>query len=279
MKPVVAVIAPGAMGSAVSQRLTGNGLKVRTSLTGRSPASAARARSANMQPVDEATVAEADILLSIVPPGEAIAVAERLAPLLAQGNRKLIYADCNAVSPQTAMRIGEVISGFGVRFVDAGIIGGPPKPSTRGPVFYCSGPDAIGLAVLADYGLVVKVLDAPVGAASGLKMSYAGITKGTTALASAMMLAATRFGVAADLRQELADSQPSLLSMFQRSMPDMYPKAYRWVAEMEEIADFAGEDTAARQIYQGIARLYQRLADDHENEKTETGRLTAFLEP
>ena len=279
MKPVVAVIAPGAMGSAVSQRLTGNGLKVRTSLTGRSPASAARARSANMQPVDEATVAEADILLSIVPPGEAIAVAERLAPLLAQGNRKLIYADCNAVSPQTAMRIGEVISGFGVRFVDAGIIGGPPKPSTRGPVFYCSGPDAIGLAVLADYGLVVKVLDAPVGAASGLKMSYAGITKGTTALASAMMLAATRFGAAADLRQELADSQPSLLSMFQRSMPDMYPKAYRWVAEMEEIADFAGEDTAARQIYQGIARLYQRLADDHENEKTETGRLTAFLEP
>ena len=278
MKPVVSIIAPGAMGAAVAQRLVEHGIEVRTTLAGRGPASATRAHAAGMRPVDDAAVADADILLSVVPPGEAMALAERLAPVLARGNRRMIYADCNAVSPQTAVRVGGAVSAAGVRFVDAGIIGGPPKPGTRGPVFYASGPDAAGLAVLADHGIAVKVLDAPIGAASGLKMSYAGITKGTTALASAMMLAATRFGAAANLRQELADSQPNLLAMFGRSVPDMYSKAYRWVAEMEEIADFAGEDTATRQIYEGIAQLYRRLAEDQDGEKAEIGQLTAFLQ-
>ena len=277
MKPTVAIIAPGAMGAAVARRLAGRGIEVRTSLAGRSPASAERARAAGMRPVEEAALAEVDILLSIVPPGEAVALAERLAPVLARGKRGMLYADCNAVSPRTAERVGEVAAAAGARFVDAGIIGGPPKPDTSGPVFYASGPDAAGLAVLAEYGVRVTVLDAPVGAASGLKMSYAGITKGTTALAAAMMLAATRFGVAAELRRELAESRPELLAMFERSIPDMLPKAYRWVAEMEEIAAFAGEDPAASQIYGGIAALYRRLAEDRGGTGTESGQLTSFL--
>jgi hypothetical protein len=40
----------------------------------------------------------------------------------------------------------------------------------------------------------------------------------------------------------------------------MFPKAYRWVAEMEEIAAFQGDDKAAHDIYLGIARLYERFA-------------------
>jgi hypothetical protein len=124
----------------------------------------------------------------------------------------------------------------------------------------------------------VRPLDGAIGTASGLKMSYAGITKGLTALASAMMLAATRFGVAQDLRAELADSQPQLLAWFSRSVPAMYPKAYRWSGEMQEIADFAGEDAATRQIYQGIAQLYERLTQDQAGTKRETGALSAFLD-
>lgn len=277
MTPIVAVIAPGAMGAAVAQRLAGNKVEVRTSLAGRGAASAERARAAGMRAVDDAALAEADILLSIVPPGEALALAERLAPVLAVGERKTLYVDCNAVSPQTAIRIGDVVASAGLRYVDAGIIGGPPKPGTRGPAFYASGPDAPGLAALARHGLAVEVLDGPVGAASGLKMSYAGITKGTTALASAMVLAATRFGAAADLRRELASSRPDLLVYFGRSVPDMLPKAYRWVAEMEEIAAFAGEDAAARGIYEAIARLYERLAADDAGERAEAEQLKAFF--
>ncbi len=278
MIPIVAIIAPGSMGAAVARRLTGSGVEVRTSLEGRSAASAARAEAAGMRAVADDAFAEADIVLSIVPPGEALALAERLAPILARGTKRPVYADCNAVSPRTAEAVGAVVSGAGLRFVDAGIIGGPPKPGTPGPVFYASGPDATALEALSDHGVRVRVLDGPIGAASGLKMSYAGITKGTTALAAAMVLAATRFGAADDLRRELAESQPDLLVRFGRALPDMVPKAYRWVAEMEEIAAFAGEDGASQQIYEGIAQLYERLARDQEGGKVEVGQLAAFFE-
>jgi len=68
----------------------------------------------------------------------------------------------------------------------------------------------------------------PVGAASALKMAYAGLNKGLTALAAAMAPAATRTGAAKALREELAYSQPQLLAHIGRSLPDMYPKAHRW---------------------------------------------------
>jgi putative dehydrogenase len=275
--PIVAVIAPGAMGAAVGGRLVAHGADVITLLTGRSPATAARAEAAGMRGVDLALLAEADIVLSIVPPGEAMALARMLAPVLRGAASKPVYADCNAVSPQTAEAVAGVLQGQGVRFVDAGIIGGPPKPGTPGPVFYTSGPEAPALDILAQHGIRVTDLHAPLGAASGLKMSYAGITKGLTALTAAMMLAATRFGAAPALAAELAASQPDLVKYFTRSVPDMYPKAYRWVAEMEEIAAFAGEDAATHEIYTGIAALYQRLAIDQAGPKQEIGALDAFL--
>ena len=75
-----------------------------------------------------------------------------------------------------------------------------------------------------------------------------------------MMLAATRFGAAPALAAELAASQPDLLKYITRSVPDMYPKAYRWVAEMQEVAAFVSDDAATRDIYTGIAALYDSLA-------------------
>ena len=275
--PIIAVIAPGAMGSAVGARLAENGVEVRTLLAGRSQASVKRAEAAGMRGVDLHAISEVDAVLSIVPPGDAMALAERLAPVLREASRKPVYADCNAVSPQTVEAIAGVVTATGARFVDAGIIGGPAKPGTPGPLFYTSGPDAPALDMLAQNGVRVSDLHGPVGAASGLKMSYAGITKGLTALASAMMLAATRFGAAPALAAELAASQPELLKMFRTSVPTMYSKAYRWVAEMEEIASFAGEDAATREMYTGIARLYEKLAADYAGEKRDTATLDHFL--
>jgi hypothetical protein len=75
------------------------------------------------------------------------------------------------------------------------------------------------------------------------------------------MLAATRAGAADALRAELAASQPALSAWFARMVPSMYAKAYRWSGEMEEIADFTGEDESASAMYRGAATLYARLAD------------------
>jgi len=265
------------MGSAVGRRLVEHGVTVTTVLDGRSEETAARARACGMQPVSDAEAVTADIVMSIVPPAAAIPLAEKLLPRLQANRQKPIYVDCNAVNPKTVVEIASIVTATGCPFVDAGIIGGPPKAGYEGPVFYASGEAAGRFAALDQYGLKVRVLDGPVGAASAVKMSYAGITKGFTALAAAMMLAAAREGTAETLHRELAESQPALLGWLTRQMPAMYSKAYRWVAEMQEIADFVADDPAARQAYLAYAKFYERIAADYDGDKREVDALQAFL--
>jgi hypothetical protein len=109
-------------------------------------------------------------------------------------------------------------------------------------------------------------------------MSYAGLTKGTQALGAAMMLAATRNGSAEALIAELKLSQGHMLSWLQRSLSMMPPKAYRWVAEMHEIADFVSQDPAAHELYSGAAHFYEEIARDFNSERKEVSALQAFLE-
>jgi L-threonate 2-dehydrogenase len=275
MKSVVAVIAPGAMGAAVAARLVENGADVITSLSGRSPASAKRATEAGMRAVDDTDLLSARLILSIVPPSDALGLAERLSPVLRSGSSKPLYVDCNAVSPETAKRIAEVIAATGTPFADGGIIGGPPRAGQVGPTLYVSGEPAKRVEGLAR-GLVVRAIDGPVGAASALKMSYAAITKGLTALGTASILGATRAGAAEALHRELSESQPMLLAWLARSVPDMFPKAYRFVGEMEEISSFMGSD-GAREIYAGIAGLYREVAADKEGENRDIDALARFF--
>ena len=277
MKPIVAIVAQGTMGAGIARRLTENGVEVRTSLAGRSAASAKRAQAAGMVDATDAQLAEADFFLSIVPPGDALALVQRLTPALSAANRKPVYVDCNAVNTETAGGIDRAVMQTGAPFVDGGIIGGPPRPGDAGPRLYVAGPNADRVLRLRDFGLDIRVLSGPADAASALKMSYAGITKGFTALGSIMLLAATRAGTAPDLYAELADSQKELLGWLNGSIPRMYDKAYRWVAEMEEISGFVSKTLSDSEVHAAFAKFYDRMAADHNGPKQETGALTAFL--
>jgi hypothetical protein len=130
---------------------------------------------------------------------------------------------------------------------------------------------------LREFGLDVRVLDGPMSAASAMKMSYAGITKGTQALAAAMLLAATRGGTADTLLAELQGSQPHILAWLKRNLSLMPPKAYRWVAEMHEIADFVGDDASAHEMYAGAAHFYEQIARDFAADKSQVSALQEFL--
>jgi 3-hydroxyisobutyrate dehydrogenase-like beta-hydroxyacid dehydrogenase len=277
MSPVVAVIAPGMMGAAVAGRLVENGLKVLTSLTGRSADTVARAEKHGLTAASDEEIAASDFILSILPPGDAVALAQRFAPALAASNSKPVFVDCNAVSPPTAERIAAAIHPTGSPFVDAGIIGAPPKRGDAGPRFYASGPHAPRFATLRQFGLDVRLLDGPLTAASAVKMSYAGITKGTQALAAVMLLAATRAGSADALFAELQGSQPQMLAWLKRNLALMPPKAYRWVAEMHEIADFVSEDPSGHELYVGAAHFYEQIARDFAADKKEVAAIEAFL--
>src|SRR5258707_11208578 len=125
-------------------------------------------------------LAAADIFLSIVPPGEAEALAHRLAPILRRAPKKPVYVDCNAVSPRTVGAIASIVEATGTPFVDAGIIGGPPQPGAARPDFYLSGgKDGVDAGRHA-FRLVRTKLRDPIRGASALKKSSAGITPGLT---------------------------------------------------------------------------------------------------
>jgi len=278
MAITITITAPGNMGSGVGARLVRHGAKVLTSLQGRSASSAARAQAAGMIAVGDEELVAADFLLSILPPKEALPIAERLAPALRAAPRKPVYIDCNAVSPETVLAIEQVVKTTGAQFLDGSIIGPPPKAedAVAATTFYLSGNAEDAVSRLASAGLDVKALDAPVGAASALKMSYGGITKGLAALGSVMGLAADRYGVGQVLSDELAASQPQLFAWLGRTVPGMFPKAYRWVAEMNEISAYLGERPES-DVYSGIARTYEHFAADWAGEQSDARALMNML--
>lgn len=275
-KTTVAIIAQGAMGAGTAARLTSNGVDVVTWLEGRSSASRARAEKAGMRGVDLAGIAAADIILSIVPPSDALALAEQLAPTLKASKNKPLYADMNAVSSSKVEQVAAVIAPTGCTFSDGGIIGPPPRPDTRNTVYFFSAIPGDRVASLAKGGLEVKMVDGPIGAASALKMSYAAIGKGLTALATASILMADKYGAKEALLEELQRSQPNTLKSISWSVPDMFVKAYRFVGEMEEIAEQSGRKSTAA-IYNGIADLYREIAADQDGPKKDVTTLEQFF--
>lgn len=279
MKPIVAIVAQGAMGAGLAARLTARGVQVLTSLSGRSAESRARAEAAGMRAVDVQGLMDAQFLLSILPPASALPFAQSLAPTLRSAARRPVFVDCNAVSPKTLQSIADSLGDTGVLFVDVGIIGLPPREDYAGPCLYAAGAGAGELTVLNEYGLNVRCLEGPVGTASALKMAYAGITKGLIAVASSMIINAERAAVTDALKRELGSSAPALLASLSRGIPDMLPKAYRWVAEMQQIQDFAGSDSATREIYGGAEHLYQRIAAGVPGQSDEIEALLRFFGP
>jgi 3-hydroxyisobutyrate dehydrogenase-like beta-hydroxyacid dehydrogenase len=269
----VAIVAPGEMGAAIGGRLRRHGVEVVTSLAGRSRASAARAEAAGLIAAagDDDLLASTDILLSVVPPAQAVPLAERLAPALARTNGCVTYADCNAISPETTKAVAAHVAVTGCPFVDAGIIGAPPRNDEPGPRIYISGDAAPRLQPLAACGLDIRPIEGGIGVASALKLAYASLTKGLTALGAVVALAAAAGDTGETLLAELAASQPQLLAWLTRQVPGMYPKAYRWVAEMEEIGRFltaAGHPDAGAMFTNGAAPLYTRIAQDSAGGRT-----------
>jgi L-threonate 2-dehydrogenase len=247
------------MGHAIGAVLGQHGMRVLTNLQGRSARTEALAAQAGMIDVgdDQTLVREADILLSVLVPAQAYSFAERVAVAVRATQTTLLYADCNAISPRTVQSIEQLLRVAGADVVDVGIIGSPPQPGRPGPRLYASGHSTGRLAILNEYGLEIRAIGPHVGQASGLKMCYASVTKGLTALASEALTAGQALGLADVLTNELRDSQGALFQWFERQIPRMPPKAYRWVGEMEEIACTFADLGLPPQMLEGAAALYR----------------------
>src|SRR5438105_2198073 len=163
----IGILSPGDMGSGVGTVLHQHGLRVLTSLAGRSQISRERAAQAGFEDAEDLAtlVSSCDVILSIVPPAVAGAVADQVAAAVNATSSDLLYVDCNAIAPGTASSVSRTVTDAGARFADAGISGPPPtRPGNR---ICTSGPGAREFSQLRDFGLDIRVLDCAVGQASG----------------------------------------------------------------------------------------------------------------
>jgi 3-hydroxyisobutyrate dehydrogenase-like beta-hydroxyacid dehydrogenase len=275
--PTIGLLSPGEMGHAIGRVIGRRGGRAITALAGRSGRTAELTRAAGIEDVGtlERTVVEADILMSVRPSASALSVAERVAAALpGRSGAPLLFVDCNAMSPASVRRIGDVVAGAGGRVVDVGIVGGPP-PEGRSPKFYASGPHAADLTRLRDFGLDVRPLGGEVGQASGLKMCYAALTKGLSALGAELLIVAEKLDLLDPLTAELRESQASVLDWLERSVPGMPPKARRWVSEMEEIAATFADEGQSPGYHQAASAFFGRVGQTELGQERPESRDTS----
>ena len=254
----VAILSPGDMGHAVGRRLRENELRVVTCLAGRSPRTRALSEDAGIEdiPSMEDLVAHSDVVLSITTSEAAPALCQEVADAIKSTDTELLFAECNAIAPQKTRSLEPIITGVGSRYVDASIIGGPPR-SGYSPHIYASGEHAAELEQLRDYGLDIRVVGPEVGQASGLKMVYAASTKGSTALFTQLLLAAEQMGLSEQLRAEIQDGP--IYKRMLGAVPSAPARAQRWISEMEEIeATFQHLGTTPH-LFQGVTDMYRLM--------------------
>ncbi|MEH2093023.1 NAD(P)-dependent oxidoreductase [Nostoc sp.] len=258
----VGILSPGDMGQAIAAVLNQNGLKTIAALDDRSPRTRQLAAAANIQDVGSLTqlVIESDLVLSVLVPATAAEVAKQVAEVINNVGKQILYVDGNAIAPQKVKRIAQLIESSGATFVDASIIGPPPRVPDRTRI-YASGKQADELQQLRNYGLDIRVIGDEIGQASGLKMSYAALTKGLTAISTELLIAAHRLGLDEQLWNEVSSSQPELAAILTRSIPSMTAKAHRWIGEMEEIAETFKEVGLTERTFYGAADVYRLVKD------------------
>lgn len=259
----VAVISPGDMGHGVGQAIRSLGFDVITSLEGRSMHSHELAERAGMRDAGSlaAAVTEADMILSILPPANSPELADTVADVLASNGIGRHFADLNAIAPDTSKRNAAAIEKAGGTYSDGGIIGGAPGRSPALTRIYVSGPEAEALEIFDGAGMALKYVGTDIGHASAIKMCYAGLTKGTNSLITAVVTAAIALGIWDDLKAEFETSQDAVLKRANAAIPRLPADAGRWIGEMDEIAATFASVGVTSGFHVGAGDIFALLAE------------------
>jgi 3-hydroxyisobutyrate dehydrogenase-like beta-hydroxyacid dehydrogenase len=266
----VGVLYPGDMGSALARRLVDAGWRAVAWLDERSARTHALAQAAGVEALaslDE-VVAQADLVVSLVPQHAVVATAAACAAAVGRTGARPFYLDANSVAPQTAGAAVALAAAAGCEAVDGAFVGSAASLGGQ-TMLYLSGPSAPRLGALLEPALRVRVLGAEVGLASAFKLSFAGFNKGLVALVLEAAAAADRLGLRGELLDCLANSYPGSMASVERLLPSYPRHATRRVEEFDEVARWlasigqAGPMAAATRVV--LERLSElRLADDVE---------------
>ena len=257
----IGFMTPGDMGQAVAMQLKHKGFTVCTALEKRSERSRTMAAEIGLTDLGSISrlTAECDLVMSVMNPGAALEFAKEAAAAIGAQQHKPVFIDCNAVAPDTMREIDAAIRAAGSRCLDGGLIGPPPRGSAKVNL-YVSGPAASDLLQLENPQLRVHFVSEKLCDASAVKMCYSAFNKGTQGLLLETLMASHRLGVADIVEQQLLSSRADLYNWLLGALPQLPPKAYRWVPEMYEIArTFEGVGMTPR-IFQGEADMFELIA-------------------
>jgi 3-hydroxyisobutyrate dehydrogenase-like beta-hydroxyacid dehydrogenase len=234
----IGIMSPGVMGSGVGRFLARNGYRVVTALDGRSDFTRRRAAENGFEDLGDldSVVADSDLVLSILDPAKAVPLARDVAAAMTRTNRRPVFADCNATSPQTACEMQGIVEGAGGVFVDVGIIGARPTEKVF-PVFATSGAEADLLAELDGKAVKIMKIGPEVGQGSAVKICNGAYNKGAFALYAVVMLAAEHYGCTEFLRERLPHSQAGTVPLLDQALNRLPALSGRYVGEMEQVAE------------------------------------------
>jgi 3-hydroxyisobutyrate dehydrogenase-like beta-hydroxyacid dehydrogenase len=258
----IGIIGTGDMGSAVGASLRRAGHRVITDLAERSAASRALAARAGIEDMGslQKVLAAASLFLSIVPPAAAVELARRVRAALGASSARPVFADCNAVAPETMRSIAALFADGRVTVADVGIIGPAPRQGAAPTRFYVSGEGRARILELGGPELAVIDMGPELGRASAIKMVYAALNKGTDALHTAVLMAAEQLGVRAELMVELQASQAHAAERMAARIPYLAATAARFTGEMREIAATFASAGVTPEFHRGAEWVYATLA-------------------
>ncbi len=254
----IGILHPGEMGISLAASALNSGQDVYWCEAGRSQASRQRASGAGLKslPGLQELCDTCEVLISVCPPHGASQLASEVLACNYQG----VYADLNAIAPDTVKAIATSMANEDISFVDGGIIGMPAiKPGTTW--LYLSGTQAEKVAeCFANGPLETSVLGDEIGQASGLKMCFAANSKGTAALHTAILGAAEAMGVRQALEKQWEVYTPGFTEKSQARIKQVARKAWRFSGEMKEIAATLEATGMPPAFFLAAAELYERQA-------------------
>lgn len=263
----IAVLYPGAAGRALAEALASFRHDLVSCLDGRSGRTRENARCGGIRAVAsfEEMVGTADLVVSLVPPAAALAVAERYAAALrplarrGDGNRPRLFLDANSIAPGTVAAVEAAIAGAGGRLVD-GVFLGPAAPFNRHTTLALSGADAPAVAEILAPAVAVKVIGPAVGQASALKMAMALMTKALVALFVECACAAGKAGCLDAMIEAMRQLYPGTMEFLERNLPTYPAHVGRRVGEMREVQAWLAGIGQAGDMTRAATHVLERLA-------------------
>lgn len=272
----IAILSPGEMGTAIGVRLAALGHRLVTSIDGRGEATQGRAIDSGFECLAfYDTIDQAEVVISLVTPFAALAVAQLTAVELKSTKSKILFVDGNAIAPSTAAEAATIVEFGGADFVDGAIIGSARRLDSA--VFYLSGERASDVAALLEGVVPTTILGPKPGVASALKILNSGLAKGLTALGVELFAAAERLGLVPELLERCHGGQVDVAAFLTHTLMDLPPRSARRSQEMAELTAVMDGLGLSSHMSQAAGRVLTDVANEYEKGDTALTRIAQLM--